>query len=314
MEIKEYLKRQNELLERLTRINTDDYKTKKSIIQQLIDVTRPLVETGYYNWKKRFFASFIHDQLLEYQIDYPRNQAFYLLFEDDEKREEGTNFESTNGRLHEHKFVDTDDDKIKRCECDAIQFETLIYDIMPPEEKQVSQKSDSQKSEKPDPYSNPYTEYIQRVKFNCDELGAQCNDFIKKYYSDENIAKTMESALPKTDSLLEEQKGVEAKLIHMGKQSDYRQKIGEFEKIKSIILCKSTYNLAKVAKMLSITPKHQSHNVLSSLDKYLTNLKWFRSIVFRCKKCQAENAIELADWYNEQVERKTLGLDMIDPT
>jgi len=66
--------------------------------------------------------------------------------------------------------------------------------------------------------------------------------------------------------------------------------------------------------MLSITPKHQSHNVLSSLDKYLANLKWFRSLIFECKKCQAENVIELADWYNEQIQRRTLGLKMIDPT
>lgn len=308
MNIEEHLKRQNELLDRLTQINSEDFKTKREIIQELIDATRPLIESGYYQWPKRAFASFIYQQLEQYQIEYPRGEYFYNLFDEEEKREERTNFESQI-EIHIHNFEGNDD--VKKCACGAIQFEALIYDVEPPKEKEVSQKNDSQESEKPDPFSNPYTEYLQRVKFNCDELSSICSDWVKKYYSDEEIAKAIEKSLKPN---VEEQKTLEAKLIHMGKQSDFRQKIGEFEKVKSIILCKSTYNLAKVAKMLSITPKHQSHNVLRSLDKYLANMKWFRSLIFECNKCQAENVIELADWYNEQIERKTLGLNMINPT
>lgn len=324
MEIKEYLKRQNELLERLSKINSDDFKTKREIIQELIDATRPLVETGYYQWKKWFFASFIYQQLEQYDIEYPRGEYFYNLFNEDEKREERTNFESLN-EIHEHKFEGTDG--VKRCECGSIEFESLIYGVEPPKEKtHTSEEVKKMIDEKPDPFSNPYTEYIQRVKFNCDELGSYCNELVKKYYGDENVAKTIESALPRIDSLLEEQKSTKAKLIHMGKQSDFRQKIGEFEKIKAIILEKnSKYGIAGVAKLLTnlekckkcgfthmgISPKHMSVNIMKNVNGFLNNMKWFRSLIFKCKSCQAENVIELADWYNESIERKNLGLDML---
>ena len=79
-------------------------------------------------------------------------------------------------------------------------------------------------------------------------------------------------------------------------------------------MSETTYNLAKVAKILSITPKHQSHNIISNLPTYLKNMEWFRALIFECKKCKHENKITLSSWYNEQVERKTLGLGMIDPT
>ena len=303
------MQRQKELLTRLSHVNSEDYQTKKEIIESLIDATRPLMELGYYNWKRVYFASYIHQQLLDYNIEYPRGETFYSLFFDEEKREERTNIESLS-EIHKHKFNDDDE-----CECGVIKHKNILYDV-----KQITiDKTDLEKNittddDKPDPYSNKTTEYIQRVKFNCDELGALCTGLLKKYFEDETIAKTIESAIPNIKELLNEQKGLEAKLIHLGKQTDYRQKIGEFEKIKSIILSNSTYNLAKVAKILTITPKHQSKNILQNTEKFLTNMKWFRNIFFECKKCKFENDIELFNWYNEQVERKTLGLEQLDPT
>jgi len=313
LNVEEHLKRQNELLARLAQINSEDYKTKKEIIEQLIDATRPLVESGYYLWKPKYFASFIYQQLEQYDIEYPRGETFYSLFNEHEKQlEKGTNILSPEVTNHEHGFEQTEDPKVKRCECGSIQFETLVYEVEPPKEKEPLVTSDTtSKDEKPDPFSNSYTEYLQRVKFNCDEQASICSDWIKKYYSDETIAKSIEKSLKPN---IDEQKTLEAKLIHMGKQSDFRQKIGEFEKVKSILLCETTYNLAKVAKMLSITPKHESHNIMKNLDKFLANMKWFRSLIFECKKCQTENVIELADWYNLQIERKALGLNMINPT
>jgi len=310
VETTQYLQRQKELLTRLSHVNSEDFKTKKEIIESLIDATRPLIKSGYYNWKTNHFASYIHQTLEEYNIEYPRGETFYSLFHDDEKRlEKGTNFESQN-EIHKHKFNEDDE-----CECGIINHKGILYDVAPDIslDKTDLEKNTTQE-DKPDPDSNKTTKYLHRVKLNCDELGSQCNDLIKKYYDDETIAKVIEKAIPNVSAKLEEQKGLEAKLIHMGKQSDYRQKIGEWEKVKSIILCKSTWNLAKVAKILTITPKHQSRNILANLDKFKANMLWFRNIIFECKKCKYENDIEIYDWYNEQIERKTLGLDQIDPT
>lgn len=309
METSQYLQRQRELLDRLSLVNSEDFKTKKEIIGSLIDATRPLIKSGYYVWKPKYFASFIYQQLEEYNIEYPRGETFYSLFHENEKQlEKGTNNMSPEV-THVHKFIDDE------CDCGKIKHKGILYDVAPDITLDTTDlEKNTTKEEKPDPYSNKTTEYLQRVKYNCDELGSICSDVIKKYYDDEEIAKVIEKSIPNVSKLLEEQKGTEAKLIHMGKQSDYRQKIGEFEKVKSIILCKSEYNLAKVAKILTITPKHQSKNILQNIDKFITNMKWFRAIFFECNKCKYENEIEIFDWYNHQIERKTLGLEQIDPT
>jgi len=109
----EYLKRQKELLTRLSLVNSGDLKTKKDIIQDLINATRPLMELGYYNWKRVYFASYIHQQLLDYNIDYPRGESFYCLFHDEEldPSKRGTNISSLEV-THEHKFNDDSE-----CEC-----------------------------------------------------------------------------------------------------------------------------------------------------------------------------------------------------
>ena len=311
--IEEYLKRQNELLDRLTQINNEDFKTKREIIQELIDATRPLFEAGYYQWKKWFFASFIYQQLEQYNIEYPRGESFYNLFKDDEidPSKRGTNILSLKVTECQHDFQG--DSEPKQCPaCSAILFQSLIYDVVPPKEKEEKGKQSDNKRKEEKPLTE-CTYYLEFLQINCEELKSQGSDLKKKYENDENVAKTIDSALPNIYELIEEQLSTLAKLEHMGKQSDFRQKLGEFEKVKSIILCESTYNLAKVAKLLSITPKHQAHNIITNLKTYLSNMKWFRSLVFECRKCQAENVIELADWYNEQVERKTLGLNMIKP-
>ena len=99
----------------------------------------------------------------------------------------------------------------------------------------------------------------------------------------------------------------------MKKQTDFRQKVGEFEKIKAIILEKTTYNVAKVAKMLSITPKHMTNNIIRNLDEFKRHMKWFRSIMIKCDKCSHVNEIDMANWYNEQLVRKNLDLELRQP-
>ena len=55
----------------------------------------------------------------------------------------------------------------------------------------------------------------------------------------------------------------------------------EFEKIKAIILEKSTYNVAKVAKLLAITPKHMTNNIIRNIDEFKRHMKWFRTVFIK---------------------------------
>jgi len=128
--VEEHLKRQNELLDRLKQISNEDFKTKKEVIEQLIDATRPLVESGYYRWPKKHFASFIYQQLEQYDIEYPRGETFYSLFHEHEVGEYGTNLSSPEVNLHLHEFfADDNNPEVKRCDCGMIQFRALIYDV-----------------------------------------------------------------------------------------------------------------------------------------------------------------------------------------
>ena len=133
----------------------------------------------------------------------------------------------------------------KKCECGIIQCCGINYEkkIEPVEEQTEDlatnllsvEKTERKEAQKIDPYENPLTEYFQRIHYNALDLADVADDLVKKYFGNQDIAKIMEGAINfKTDKLLDEQKSLQAKLIHMKKLADFRQKIGEFEKIKYI--------------------------------------------------------------------------------
>ena len=318
-------KEHNSVITELHDADSRDYQTKKGLITRLVEVSRKMVENELIQGiQLNDLASYINGRLDEYGIKYPRNQDYYNLFSEKEKRDYGTNSISMSRRNHEHNFEEFDK-WTKKCQCGVIQFCGLNYEkkIEPIEEEtehvahdllQAENITQTKKPEKVDPYENPVTEYFQRVHYNALDLADLTDDLVKKYYSGDDIAKAIESALGrKTDTLLEEQKSLEATLIHMKKQTDFRQKVGEFEKIKAIILEKTTYNVAKVAKMLSITPKHMTNNIIRNLDEFKRHMKWFRSIMIKCDKCSHVNEIDMANWYNEQLVRKNLDLELRQP-
>jgi hypothetical protein len=262
------------------------------------------------------------NELSKYSFTYDKKE-FYTLFKETEKRNYNEsrvpNFE------HECSFDDKLGDGISKCLCGRVEIEGIEYDVSiqepePEAETEFAKDSKdytkSQNKKKSDPYQNKTTEYLQRIEFNCDNLKDFCKDLVNKYYADEETAKIIENTLKDIDKHLEGQKYLEAKIIHLSKLTDFRNKIGEFEKLKAILLEKTTFNLAKVAKMLRITPKHLSKNIIRNMDQYMANLKWFRSLVFSAPKDYKKGdkiTVDLTDWYSQQLENKVLGLEMINP-
>ena len=323
---KEFLKKEHsDVMRKLHEADARDYKTKKELVTRLVEVSRQMIESELIEGvKQNDLSSYINGRLDEYGIKFPRNQDFYNLFSEKEKREYGTNSISMSRRNHEHNFEDFDK-WTKKCECGIIQFcginyekkiefveqetEDFAKDLLEAEER-----TEKKTTTKADPYDNPTTQYFQRIHYNALDLADVADDLIKKYFGNPDIAKIIENSIDvKTDKLLDEQKSLEAKLIHVKKLADFRQKIGEFEKIKSIILEKSTYNVAKVAKMLSITPKHMTNNIIRNIDEYKRHMKWFRSVFMKCEKCSNQIKFDMADWYNEQIIRKDLSLELRQP-
>jgi hypothetical protein len=320
-------KEQGDIIRQLHEADSKDYATKKDLVTKLIEVSRLMVKSELIHGViLNDLASYINGRLDEYGIKFPRNQDFYNLFSEKEKREYGTNSISMSRRNHKHIFESVDQ-YTKKCECGIIQFYGINYERKEDEIEDQFEAKDNfsgisepmlridQKS-KPqiDPYKNPLTEYFQRIHYNALDLAELADDLVKKYYSNKDIAKIMENAINfKLDDLIDEQKSLEAKIIHMNKQADFRQKIGEFEKIKAIILEKTTYNVAKVAKMLAITPKHMTNNIIRNLDEFKRHMKWFRSILLKCNHCNKMVNFDMFDWYNEQLVRKNLDLELRQP-
>ena len=308
------------IIEELIKANENDFKTKTDLVKQFIDVSRPLLNNGVIKGlKSSDLATYINAKLLEYGIKFPRNESYYNLFSDSEKRNYGTNVISMLGRNeHEHIFVGDDFEKI--CECGDMIRLGRYYKQVPQEiEKEPKAKSsvDKPKQDKSEkrPYHNELIDYLLRMSYLCSDYASLLNDQIKKYHKYESVASAIDEEFAKKDigKLMIEIKSLEAKLIHADKSSDARQKVGEFEKIKAYILQLTTHTVAHVDKIINITPKHMTNNVIRNIDRSKKLLQWFKTVYLTCPHCKKQLAWEAYDWFNEQCERCNLEQDMNQP-
>ena len=103
-------------MRKLHEADARDYKTKKELVTKLVEVSRKMVGLELIQGVKvNDLSSYINGRLDEYGIKFPRNQDFYNLFSEKEKREYGTNSISMSRRNHEHNF-EKFDEWTKKCE------------------------------------------------------------------------------------------------------------------------------------------------------------------------------------------------------
>jgi len=315
------LKKQHDsVIQKLIAVDQDDFKTKTGLVRELVDVSRPLLKNNLISGLKiSDLATYINGKLLEFGIRYPRNENFYNLFTDSEKRSSGygSNNQSTNDRLeHEHNFVGTYEEKI--CECGDLLRLGKHYTMAEIKEEKIesiiSEKLKQDKTPKR-PYSNPVIDYLQRLAYLNEDYADLLHDQVKKYHKYETVAKSIDNYFKdkNMDKLMIEVKSLEAKLIHADKNSDARQKVGEFEKIKGFVLQLTTHTVAHVAKLLSITPKHMTNSVIRNSPQYEKILKWFKSVYLICPHCKKQVEWLAYDWFNEMCERRQLDMDMTQP-
>jgi hypothetical protein len=89
-ELEEFVQAQNKILAELEGLEGKSFETKTQYIIRLREVTRPLVESGYYEGVKlQDMASFIQKELLDkHGISYVASGRYYSLFQEDEKHNE----------------------------------------------------------------------------------------------------------------------------------------------------------------------------------------------------------------------------------
>lgn len=316
--IEQYAEKERELLEELLQRDTESIKTKKDIVKRLIEITRELFKLEYIpGLKEHDISSYVNGRLVEYNITFPRNQNWWALFEDTEKRNynTGTNIEYIKSINHQCKFEDG------KCDCGNVILNSIIY-----EEKIVDDEpieftggtvttetalSSTTSTAKPKSINTEMSDYLKRVYQNAQELAISARDLESKYQNNPKLQEAMDKSLKDIPKLIEGQKSVQALLLHSAKNADFRQKVGEFEKVKAIMLERAVYNTAKVAKLLSVTPKHMTNNIMTSNDEYMKNQKWFKTVFITLPKDYKKGDIfklNLADWYGLQLERMDIGL------
>ena len=146
----------DQVIAQLIDVDEKDVKTKTDLIRMLIEISRPLLKSGLVKGvNDSNLATYINAKLIENGIKYQRNDKFYNLFLDSEKREYGSNTISPIGRIdHEHYFTGNDE---KSCECGDMIMYGKHYTIAPdPIEKKDKIPAMIAKQDKSDkrPYSN----------------------------------------------------------------------------------------------------------------------------------------------------------------
>ena len=239
-------KHHDTILSKLQDISDRDFTTKTELVKELINVSRPLLKGGLIKGlKQKDLATYINAKLIENGIKYVRNERGDMI------------------RLGKHYTV-----AIETIEDTPT---TTHYDINIKEKKEKNEH---------DPYENVHTEMLIRQANLCKDMGALLEDQVKKYYRYKPIAESVEQVYTESmcKKIIADTKSAEAKMIHAEKQQDQRQKVGEFEKLMAYILEETTYNVAKVAKLIGITPKHMTNNVTPEVKKMLEDFNWFRTL------------------------------------
>jgi len=300
----EFLKQQyDQVLKESKNYALKDRETKKQFVSRLKEKAVELFKEQ--DWNLHGLASYIWNDLEKIDFYYAKSH-FYDLFNEDEKLVR-TNSEVTY-ETHIHNFINSE------CLCGAVQFKGRIFTEEIPKEESIIESSKSE-TEKEEPYSNPITEFLQRSAQNLKELASLADDLVKKYYENKEFAEEIEQALKNPEQLNKQSKEDEARIMALEKKLDLRQRVGEWEKLKALLLEKTQFNIAKVAKILTppcvkcghsgITPKHMSFNIMKrEQPEIMRHLEWFKSITIKIG--EKTFIFNIADWYNRQIQRGEL--------
>ncbi|UVF62303.1 hypothetical protein [Nitrososphaeria virus YSH_462411] len=332
----EYVKSQSDIIEELKKIESDDFKTKEQKIIRLKEVTRPLIEAGYYEGVTvGHLASFIQKDILEkHNITYPNNGRYYSLFAEDEKREYSTSGRKEISSLPIEQQTGNDElDKLKAVERNGFEFPksaftdylNLLEDCSTETTKQVM--SIIRKMGNAFAYETAFDRIFPDKKElekqiesivgkKKKELQERYEYYLKSQETIKNIEEEIGDVLPKTKMLKE----ILAEQKHISSLLDERITITFVEKWKAILcdVCESTLGISAIAKRLRVDKKHISNNirptnnpVTCAENKHHNYINWFTAINITTPSGE-KLVFDMKDWADRQIERKKLDLPFED--
>jgi len=333
----EYVIQQQKILEDLSSIEHKDFETKKQYIIRLREVTRPLVEGGYYEGVKlQDLASFIQKELLsKHGISYNNSGDYYGLFQEDEKHSEKNPMSSrTREKISsplpiEKQTGDEDIDKLKQAARSGetlpadYQFHTYlerVIDVSNETTKQAESlirklggsfyfidKFDKMFPDKKELETELRTGNSKKIKEMAElyDYYKQCEHTIESIES--GIQHGKGNVMDKIDAL----EVILAEQRHISKQIDERSKITFLEKWNTIV-AEIEIGISAIAKKLGVNKKHLTNNVRPKENPVTGNknmhhnyISWFRAIQVTAPNGE-RFTFDAKDYFDKQIERGKL--------
>lgn len=270
--------KERQILSQLDSAELQGWKTKSQLIREYVDLERIKLDAGKLPIQaKRDFCSYIWVQLVEVRkVKVYQDGDFYSIFESDEKHSE-KNPISVTSRDNNSSTFEMVQERIKHTK------EVIV---------------------------DNYTDYLEYTSVSLQQCKELVDDILRKY---PEFREEIRDGLGQVDQLMQEEKEIRAELEHIAGNLDLRNKARDFKKIKALLLEKIEYNIAKVAQLIHISPKHMSANIMKNEQQELMEkARWFDVIDVKCS-CGKENNLDIADWFNKQVERMALSLPFKKP-
>lgn len=266
----------NKILQDLESVDRTEWKKKRELIEEYVITNRILLRANKLPIQNsKDFCSYIVLQLNNRGVTVNQNGSFYSLFADDEKGNQGP---------------------INRPEVEKISSDLQTASEQIKHTKEV--------------IVDKYTDYLNYASTSIQQCKELVDDILRKY---PEFQAEIQEGLGQVDELMIEEKEIRAQLEHIAANLDLRNKARDFKKIKALLLEKIEYNIAKVAQLIHVSPKHLSANVMrNEQNELMEKAKWFDVIDVKCE-CGKENNVDIADWFNKQVERMILSLPFKKP-
>jgi hypothetical protein len=328
--IDEYVLAQNQILEELTRLESNDYQTKTKKIIRLREVTRPLIEAGYYEGiRLADMASFIHRELLQkHKISYNNSGDYYALFKDDEKHIEHNSSRSrekiSSPLPLEKQTGDDDIDLLKQYARSGLSMpENYQYHIYLERIIDVSNETIKQSEslirklgaafffiDKFDKMFPNKKELEIEIKQNS-KKSKELAELYDHYKQCENTIESIESGIGSTPDKIEKLEETLANQRHISKQIDERSKITFLEKWNTIV-AEIEIGISAIAKKLGVNKKHLTNNVrprenpvTGVENKHHKYINWFRAIQVTAPNGE-RFTFDAKEYFDKQIERGKL--------
>lgn len=325
-EISEYVVAQNKILADLEGLEGKSFETKTKYIQRLREVTRPLVEAGYYEGVKLAdMASFIQKELLvKHNISYNADGDYYSLFKEDEKHSEknpmsGRSRDKISSSLPiEKKTGDDVIDKLRQAQRSGEVFPDS-YITLKILERIIDMSNETNKQAesliRKLGHAHYYTERFYKLESDLKSVAGKEKEKKELYtYYDqcENSIESIEGGLS-DHKMLESLEETLATQRFISKQIDERSKITFLEKWNSIV-AEIEIGISAIAKKLGVNKKHLTNNVrpkenpvTHSKNMHHFYIDWFKHIEIVSPKGE-RFTFDAKEYFDKQLERGKLNV------